>query len=316
MGRLWPTTKRKFRTVKPHIGRQHLRTGQERMSQHIQHMSQSRIIYSPIHLTSLPSSENWIPCAYRRYLRNSLSASKQARLSLRKAKSLRWSNGSCRLSSHSLLHTASSDPLSHSKHGTYRPNLANLVASNSEDAIRSTTKSAFATYEADNDSYNDSLKTLTKLKGIGPATASLLLSCHDPLKVPFFSDQLFRYSLWIRTHGQGWDRKIKYSISEYVEMFGKVEALRERLGKESGETVSALDLEKVAYVLAKEAKPGSKRYDVEGDGGDEEKDPQLEGPTKKRKGTASKVEVAKKGPTQQPNTKRRRKGPADVADED
>jgi len=101
-------------------------------------------------------------------------------------------------------------------------------------------------------------------------------------------------------------------------MFEKASALRERLEKESGETVSALDLEKVAYVLAKEAKPGSKRYDIEEDGGEEEEEGKGKGKRgmTKRKGIASEDGSAKVESMQRPHAKRRRKGSADAADED
>lgn len=193
-----------------------------------------------------------------------------------------------------------------SKHGTYRPKLATLVASNSDEAIRSTTTSAFATYSADNDAYIESIKTLSQLKGIGPATASLLLSCYDPAKVPFLSDQLFRYALWKRAKGQGWDRKIKYSVAEYVEMFSAVQGLRERLEKESGSSVSAMDLEKAAYVLAKEAEPGSKRYDVDEEGGKKEEVVEPQKPSKKRKSAANEDGNKKEEAGARSKAKRRR----------
>lgn len=99
-------------------------------------------------------------------------------------------------------------------------------------------------------------------------------------------------------------------------MFEKASALRERLEKESGETVSALDLEKVAYVLAKEAKPGSKRYDIEEDGGEEEEEGKGKRGMTKSKGIASEDGSAKVESMQRPHAKRRRKGSADAADED
>ena len=68
------------------------------------------------------------------------------------------------------------------------------------------------------------LTTLTKLKGIGPATASLLLSTSDPENVPFFSDELFRWAFWEDKPGCRWDRKISYSAKEYRELVAKVTA--------------------------------------------------------------------------------------------
>lgn len=145
------------------------------------------------------------------------------------------------------------------KHGTFRPTLMNLVKSNQADVIKSTTQSAFSSLDSNNDVLK-ALKHLTILRGIGPATASLLLSVYQPDAIPFFSDELFRWSCWGgvgagssgSTAGEGWRRKIKYNAKEYESILGKVRKLKERLG------VGATEAEKVAYVL------GMEQADVDG----------------------------------------------------
>ena len=56
-------------------------------------------------------------------------------------------------------------------------------------------------------------------------------------------------------------------MKEYKELFSKLQNLRSRLEKESKQQVSAIDIEKLAYVLSKEAtsstKPTSKRSNLE-----------------------------------------------------
>lgn len=94
---------------------------------------------------------------------------------------------------------------------------------------------------------------MSKLKGIGPATASLLLSCYDPDNVPFFSDELYRYLHWSDTKTKAWDRKISYTTKEYKDLYEKLQSLRERVRKKSGKTVKAIDVERMAFVLAKTA---------------------------------------------------------------
>jgi len=84
-----------------------------------------------------------------------------------------------------------------------------------------------------------------KLKGIGPATAALLLSTNNTEELPFFSDELFHWAFWDDVSGSRWDRKIKYSLKEYRDLVARVDELRDRIGK------SALEAEKVAYVLGK-----------------------------------------------------------------
>ncbi len=140
-----------------------------------------------------------------------------------------------------------------SKHGTYRPNLANLVASNSLQDVRKVTKDAFAIYGKDNANYAKAITALSKLKGIGPATASLMLASYDPVNVPFFSDELFRYLHWSDAKTEGWGRKINYSMKEYKDLYERTQSLRQRLQVESGNTVKAIDLEKMAYAIGKQA---------------------------------------------------------------
>jgi predicted flap endonuclease-1-like 5' DNA nuclease len=149
----------------------------------------------------------------------------------------------------------------HRKHGTFRPSLAKLVASNSPEDIKTATQNAFAVSDISNHP-RDSLNHLTKLKGVGPATASLVLSCHDPQNLPFASDELFRWLHWdgknsegktdgIKQVGKGWSRAIGYTPKEYVEMCARNNRVRKRLAQ-AGRAVSSLEMEKVAYVLGKE----------------------------------------------------------------
>ena len=140
-------------------------------------------------------------------------------------------------------------------------------------------------YEAEKEDYGKSITALNKLKGIGPATSSLLLSCYDPEMVPFFSDELYRYLHWEEAKSKGWDRKINYTIKEYKSLFERVAELRERLKKDSGKEVSAIDIEKAAYVLGKEASPSSRRFPFDTE--DAEGDKALRPPSPKRRRRAT-----------------------------
>jgi hypothetical protein len=59
------------------------------------------------------------------------------------------------------------------------------VKENTEELIEETTRNAFSTDAKDP---STALKVLIAMKGIGPATASLLLSVNNCEEVPFFSD--------------------------------------------------------------------------------------------------------------------------------
>lgn len=126
------------------------------------------------------------------------------------------------------------------RHGKFRPTLMKFVSSNEEELVERTIQEAVEGYWIDLDAPK-ALDVICKLKGIGPATASLLLSVYDPTGVIFFSDEAF---YWLCCKGQ--KSPIKYNAKEYKELGAAAQALVKRLG------VAALDIEKVAYVLMKE----------------------------------------------------------------
>lgn len=197
------------------------------------------------------------------------------------------------------------------KHGTYRPNLAKLIASNTPSDVQEVTSSAFTSYEEKNNltpgagrSYRTAMRELVKLKGVGPATASLVLSCWDPEHVVFMGDEVFRWLLFDeldddggggskkrklkgKEGGTAWERKIGYTVKEYQLLFERCEELRARLAKdkeiqEKGdkdfEKVTAAEVERAAYVIHREdtarSVSGQKRgrSDYDGGGGKASKD--------------------------------------------
>ncbi|KAK6440942.1 hypothetical protein LTR95_002836 [Oleoguttula sp. CCFEE 5521] len=129
-------------------------------------------------------------------------------------------------------------------HGTFRPSLKGLVLQNSPEFVLEVTTDGLSA--SSDDHLEARLKTLCKLKGIGPATASLLLAVNDPEGVPFFSDELFQWAFWKDETAGRWDRKLKYTPKEYRELVARVAELRFRVAG-----VSAAEIEKVAYVLGK-----------------------------------------------------------------
>lgn len=122
------------------------------------------------------------------------------------------------------------------------------MQSNSAESIKTTTQTAATQHaKAENNTTDlSALKTLTNLSGIGPATASLLLSVMYPQTCPFFSDEMYRWTTW--DGKDEWKKKIKYNVAEYRDVVKKVGELRKRLGEE----VRAVDAERVAWVLGKE----------------------------------------------------------------
>lgn len=136
-----------------------------------------------------------------------------------------------------------------SHHGAFRATLPKLVASNTNESVADATKDAFAAYAKDDKDIATVISKLsTPLKGIGPATASLLLAIHDPQNVVFFSDELFSY---LTADGKKVDPK--YTTKEFEAMFAEAQTVMSRL------KCTPIELEKVAYVLIKEKAPEAKK---------------------------------------------------------
>ena len=114
------------------------------------------------------------------------------------------------------------------------------VVANDSALAEETIQNATKHYRDKSDSAG-ALNILTQLKGIGPATASLLLAVHDPDKVVFFADEAF---YWLCCNGS--KAPIKYNPKEYKELNERATALAGRLH------VRAVDIERVAFVLMRE----------------------------------------------------------------
>jgi len=129
------------------------------------------------------------------------------------------------------------------RHGKFRPTLMKLVSSNDPATAKGTIGDAVTAYRADsNASACSAVESLSKLRGIGPATASLLLAVHDPDHVVFFADEAF---YWLCCNGR--EDPIKYNLKEYQALLTQSRVLCKRLG------VRAVDVERVAFVLLHEA---------------------------------------------------------------
>jgi hypothetical protein len=113
-----------------------------------------------------------------------------------------------------------------------------LVASNDAAFVKTTIAEAIASYRENSDT-RAALESLSKLKGIRPALASLLLAVHDPEGTIFFSHSAYS---WLCSGGAE-QSSVKLHTKEYFELHSKAKKTMDRLG------ASALDVEKVAYIL-------------------------------------------------------------------
>lgn len=144
------------------------------------------------------------------------------------------------------------------RRGKRRAGLPKLLAANSPELIQSATTSAFAhltaaqTTPPSTDTIIAALKILVDaIRGVGPATASYILALIAPGSVPVFSDEGYRWALYTKRGmgNDGWGRDIKYDLKEYRIYLDAIKALTTKLGPD----ITAQDIEKVGFLLGKEA---------------------------------------------------------------
>jgi hypothetical protein len=161
-----------------------------------------------------------------------------------------------------------------------------MIRSNQSNLVRTTTSSAYSSLASlDNSFPKASLETLEKsLRGVGPATASLILSVIPPMtatiKFPFTATssspgsvsndilhwgasskqtraQICRLKFSKGKWGKSAPVKPKYTINEYRQLYDAMREVRERLNrpnedpdkKSETHAVSAVDIEKAAFVI-------------------------------------------------------------------
>lgn len=117
--------------------------------------------------------------------------------------------------------------------GKFRPTLPKLIKSNDDENVKIVTVAGFAIFldysaelkwkDVTLDDYKktlrSSLKKLCELKGVGPATGSLLLSLLNKITQiapPYFSDEAYMYFIRDPLHP---GLPIKYTVKEYVEEY-------------------------------------------------------------------------------------------------
>lgn len=177
----------------------------------------------------------------------------------------------------------------------------NLIRSNPESRIYSTTKDALSSLPAFSESSKDgdadasfpntALDILSKsLRGVGPATASLILSVStaaSPItaQAPFFSDELYwwlcaeRYPVLPSLSAEGVSvkganqtkpvPKLKYTIKEYQELWYALRHFATRLETVSKAPFSMQDIEKVAFVIGHFEHSGYKQAATEVSGSEQ-----------------------------------------------
>lgn len=192
----------------------------------------------------------------------------------------------------------SSSLIFYRKHGTFRPSLGKLVASNTDEKVATATKDAFSYYAtAPNDIKGVLEKLAAPLKGVGPATASLLLAVHDPAMVIFFSDELYRWLLY-----DGKKATPKYTAKEFESMYSKANDFMDRLN------CTPIELEKVAFVIIKESesvKEAAEKYvptgKPRGRPSESETEIKAESAEPKKRGRPAKVKEDSSSPVAKPS---------------
>lgn len=154
-----------------------------------------------------------------------------------------------------------------------------MIGQNEEDNVIAITKEAFALFLESKDTsptkeeykklVKKALTILVKLRGVGPATASLMLSLLNKitkLAPPFYSDEAAEYVF--QKGGAGDEIKLKYSMSEYIKWLDLMCDLNE------GYVYDFTDVENGIWAIKQneyyEVKPGEKSKGVKEDDDDDD----------------------------------------------
>jgi hypothetical protein len=125
--------------------------------------------------------------------------------------------------------------------GVYRPSLLKYARAQDASAILEASACVYTALAAGDccfDNVKEAINMFTKLKGVGVATASVLLSAMCP-NVPFMSDELLRIVL-------RQPAKFKYSMSEYKLCYEQAA----QKAKFLGESWTACKVERVLFALS------------------------------------------------------------------
>ncbi|KAK9794651.1 hypothetical protein WJX73_010280 [Symbiochloris irregularis] len=136
------------------------------------------------------------------------------------------------------------------KRGKWRPRLLDFVKSNHEDAVKATSGDAFALvriqsqHTVTQQQVVKAIAALSKLKGVGPATASAAISLYNK-RLPFMSDEAIAVTT---------SAKPRYTVEEYLDVVKALQQKADKLSQE-GDEWSARDVERALWSAAHASLP-------------------------------------------------------------
>ncbi|XP_066917325.1 uncharacterized protein [Clytia hemisphaerica] len=143
--------------------------------------------------------------------------------------------------------------------GKFRPRLTQMIAENKEEDIRTYSEEAFKNI----DDPKKCIERLCKLRAVGPATASAILTAYKPEKYAFMADEAVQSVL---------SGKIDYTLKYYLKFLDEVRLKAKQLSATDDTTWTPHQIEICLWTAAmatkldvnmsnevKEEKPGSKR---------------------------------------------------------
>ncbi|GAA5832215.1 hypothetical protein JCM5353_008201 [Sporobolomyces roseus] len=185
--------------------------------------------------------------------------------------------------------------------GKWRPSLSGYIASNSASLIPNSTRLSSPHFPLSLASAKRFVEyTCTLLKGVGPATASAILSVYDPTNEPFMSDQAMQHVASRTDDEKSGKGKREYTTKSWERFRGEMQKRKEEEGWETVE-----ELEKALWSFGIEKELGLPKGEDEEDGkveGGKEKT-KIEAKSKKRKSESN--DETGEDTTEKPSTKRR-----------
>ncbi|XP_054849603.1 uncharacterized protein LOC129339027 isoform X2 [Eublepharis macularius] len=122
--------------------------------------------------------------------------------------------------------------------GKFRPRLQQLVATNSTESVESCTEKAFRLLP----DVAAAITELSKLKAVGPATASAILAAGAPEAVAFMADEAMESIPGLAP--------VQYTLKHYMLYLGKIQSCVEKLNKDAEKTWTPQHVEKCLWAWA------------------------------------------------------------------
>lgn len=141
------------------------------------------------------------------------------------------------------------------RRGKWRPRLLDFAKAHTDEDVQAASTAAFSQALKPEPDTSAALAALTKLKGVGPATASAVLAAAAPDKFPFASDEALAAVV---------SKPFRYNIKEYLQLEKQLQKKAAALNSKSSGSHqwSVSDVERCLWSHSATGKPSKRKTET------------------------------------------------------